>query len=217
VTIGGTTSARQVTIRNTGDRFLRGISVTSDGPDSGDFVLNTTGTKTMLAPAESTTFTVTFKPKGTESRTSAAELHITSNDVDESTFDVDLTGLVLSTTGDKDDDGLNDWAEYRYAALGFDWKLGQAGLVETLIGNANFAGLFTETQIQALCIDTPLITRDPVTERFKLTIGLSKSNDLLNWTKFPFTSPGTTLNSDGQVEFEFTVPDNAAFFRLEGR
>jgi C1A family cysteine protease len=217
VTVGGITSARQFTIRNTGDRFLRGLSVTIDGPDSGDFILNTTGMKTMLAPAGSTTFTVAFNPAGAESRTSAVEIHIASNDVDESSFDIELAGLVLSTTGDMDEDGLNDWAEYRYAALGFDWRLAQAAMVETLLGNANCAGLFNKTQIQALAIDTPLITRDPVTECFKLTIGLRKSTDLLEWAIFPFTSPGTTLNGDGQVEFEFTVPDNAAFFRLQGR
>lgn len=90
-------------------------------------------------------------------------------------------------------------------------------MVETLLGNTRCAGLFTETQIQALCIDTPLIMRDPVTERFKLTIGISKSTDLLKWTKFAFTSPGTTLNSEGKLEFEFKVPDTAAFFRLEVR
>jgi C1A family cysteine protease len=170
MTVGGNSSARQFTIRNVGNRYLRGIGITIDGPDAGDFQLNVYGMKAMLAPAASATFIVTFNPPGSESRTSAATLHVASNDVDESSFEINLAGLVLSTTGDKNCDGLNDWDEYRYAALGFDWKLCQAGLVETLIGNANCAGLFTEAQIHALCIDRPLITRDPVTERFKLTI-----------------------------------------------
>jgi hypothetical protein len=32
---------------------------------------------------------------------------------------------------------------------------------------------------------------------------------------FPFTEPGTTINGQGRIEFEFSAPDNAAFFRLQ--
>ena len=31
------------------------------------------------------------------------------------------------------------------------------------------------------------------------------------------TAPQTTINGQGKLEFQFTVPDNAAFFRLETR
>ena len=215
--IGGSSGTKLFTIRNTGDRFLRGISVSNDGEDGGDYVLNTTGMKTMLAPAGTTSFLVTFHPAGVASRESFSAVHITSNDVDEASFDIDLTGQAFSTTNDEDEDGLNDWAEYRYAPLGFVWDQGQPELVATLFENANLVGLFTETQIHALRIDTPLLTRDPATERFKLTIGLRKSTDLAQWTDFPFTHPETTLNGEGKVEFEFTGTENAAFYRLEGR
>jgi hypothetical protein len=29
------------------------------------------------------------------------------------------------------------------------------------------------------------------------------------------TAPQTTIDGNGNLEFQFTVPDNAAFFRLE--
>ena len=35
-----------------------------------------------------------------------------------------------------------------------------------------------------------------------------------NFTPFPFLAPQTMVNSQGKTEFLFTVPDNAAFFRL---
>jgi hypothetical protein len=31
------------------------------------------------------------------------------------------------------------------------------------------------------------------------------------------TVPQTTINGAGKLEFQFTVPDNAAFFRVEAR
>jgi hypothetical protein len=31
------------------------------------------------------------------------------------------------------------------------------------------------------------------------------------------TAPQTTINADGKLEFRFTAPDNAAFFRLEAQ
>ena len=32
---------------------------------------------------------------------------------------------------------------------------------------------------------------------------------------FPFTAPDTTINAQGNIEFLFTVPGNAAFFRVQ--
>jgi len=31
------------------------------------------------------------------------------------------------------------------------------------------------------------------------------------------TAPQTTINAEGKLEFQFSAPDNAAFFRLEAR
>lgn len=170
-------------------------------------------------------------------------MHIANDDPDESPFDITLTGQALSPAQDTDGDGLNDAAELRMAALGFDWQVSQPALVNTLTTNANLANLFSQTQfdanrllgrndvtsapntyslytlaqVQALHIDAPLLTRNAATGKFKLTLGLKKSTNQTTYAPFSFTAPETAINAQGKVEFEFTVPDNAAFFRLEAQ
>ncbi len=216
-TIGSSAPAKLFTIKSIGPRYLKGIRVTTAGDPSGDYVLNTAGNGTLLAPGGSTSFSVTFNPTGTVSGNRLAVLQIASNDEDENPFDIPLTGLALSATADGDGDGLTDLAEYRYSALGFDWQVKQPALVTALYENANLAGLYTDSQVHTLHLGTPLLARDPVTGDFKLTIGMEKSADLLDWTAFPFTNPGTILNSEGKIEFNFTDTDKAAFFRIESR
>lgn len=101
--------------------------------------------------------------------------------------------------------------------MGFDWQVGQPALVAALYESANLAGLYTEAQVHTLHIGTPLLARDPTSGDFKLTVGMKKSADLLDWTAFPFTHPGTILNSEGKIEFTFKSTDQAAFFRIESR
>jgi FG-GAP repeat len=215
--IGTSGTAKVFTIKNSGTADLTGLLITKDGTHSSDYILSTTGMATTLIPGGSTTFTVTFFPGGVLSATRTAAIHIASNDLDENPFDITLTGQALSTTTDTDGDGLTDWAEFQYAALGFDWQVSQPALVNTLNTGANAANLYTPTQVQALYVGTPLIQRNPATGVFTLTIGIEKSADLINYAPFPFTSPGTTINAQGKLEFMFDVPDNAAFFRLETR
>ena len=121
---------------------------------------------------------------------------------------------VLTFTQDADGDGLNDASEFQLAALGFDWQTNQTALVNTLMSHANGAGLYTPTQVQALNVGTPLISKNPTTGTFKLTIGVEKSTNLQTFTPFPMSAPQTIINGAGKLEFEFTVPDNAAFFQL---
>ena len=215
--IGSSAPTQLFTIRSIGPRYLKGIRVTTTGDASGDYVLNTTGTSTLLPPGGGTTFGVTFRPTGAASGNRPVALQIASNDQDENPFDIALTGLALSATADDDGDGLTDLAEYRYAAMGFDWQVEQPALVAALYENANLAGLYTDSQVHTLHIDTPLLARDPATGGFKLTIGMQKSPDLLDWEAFSFTSPGTTINSEGKIEFNFTDTEKAAFFRIESQ
>ncbi|MEQ1853110.1 MAG: hypothetical protein ABMA01_16145, partial [Chthoniobacteraceae bacterium] len=162
--------------------------------------------------------TVTFSPTNGGAKTAA--FHIASNVTGPSNpYDINLTGLALSFTQDTDGDGLNDASEFQMAALGFNWQVSQSALVNTLLNNANGAGLFTPAQVQALHIGVPLIQRNATTGVFTLTLGLQKSTTLLpgSFSPFPFTDPGTTINGQGKIEFQFTVPDSAAFFRLEAK
>jgi hypothetical protein len=206
-------TAQLFTIRNTGTANLTGLIVSIDGVDASSFTVDTTSMETTVLPGESTTFSVTDIGSGTRD----AALHITSNDADENPFDISLLGQFFSAITDSDGDGLNDLAEFQYAPLGFDWKLKQLSLVATLNSGANTAGLYTPSQVQALNVPTPLLTKDATTGDFKLTIGVEKSSDLSIFSPFPMTVPQTTINAQGKLEFRFTTTDDAAFFRLEAQ
>ena len=204
----------EFTIENIGDEELTGVTVTPGGVNAAEFSVTIQPNSPVAGPTGSTTFTARFVPASAGAK--SAVLYIASNDPDENPFEINLTGRGLSFTEDGDGDGLNDASELKMAALGFDWEVSQTALVDTLFDNANGAGLFTESQVHALHVDTPLLTPDANGE-FKLTIGVQKSTDLINYELFPMSAPQTVINAQGELEFQFTVPDNAAFFRLEAR
>jgi hypothetical protein len=164
-----------------------------------------------LAAGASTTFTVRFATATAGLKT--ATLTIPSDDPDTSAYTINLSGHGLSTTTDTDGDGLSDAAEYNLASLGFDWQLTQPAQVTSYFANANSAGLYTTSQVQALNVGTPLLQHDAAGQ-FKLTIGVQKSTNLQTFTPLPMTVPQTTINGQGQLEFRFNSTDNAAFFRL---
>lgn len=125
---------------------------------------------------------------------------------------------VLSFSQDTDGDGLNDASEFQMATLGFNWQTSQVSRVNTLFASANGAGLYTRAQVQTLNVGAPLIARNAETGLFTLSIGVQKTTDLsLPFTNFPMTGPQTLINSEGKLEFTFSVPDNAAFFRLQSQ
>lgn len=82
--------AKTFTIKNTGTTKLDKVAVSLGGKNAGDFTITAPG-KTSLAPGASTTFKATFKPQATGTKN--AVVKIKSNDKDESTFDVKVTGL----------------------------------------------------------------------------------------------------------------------------
>jgi uncharacterized delta-60 repeat protein len=169
-----------------------------------------------VGAGDSTTFIVRYAPLDSSPKT--ATLSLANNDTDEQPFDLNLTGAVLSFTTDTDGDGFSDAAELQMAALGYDWQVSQTALVNTFTSNANGLGYYTAAQVQALNLDVPLIQRDGLGQ-FKLTLGMKKSTDLVHFNPFPMNQPGmtTTINGEGKLEIQFTVPDNAAFFRLQAQ
>ena len=116
-------------------------------------------------------------------------------------------------------DGLADGWEYRLAAFGFDWAVAQPDLVrEVLLPNPNAVGLYTASQIQSLAVDTPLLTRNPSTGLFTLTISLEKSVELAaGFVPFPLGLGMVTVDANGDLKCTFSTTDNAAFFRVESR
>lgn len=197
---------------------LTGLAITRDGAHPGDFTVSAPGVTTLL-PGESTTFTVTFTPGASGPRSAAVRIasNVTGT---RNPFDLLVTGSVLSFTNDQDGDGMSDAAEFQLSALGFDWQVSQPTLVSSYYAGANGAGLFSPAQVQALKVGVPLIQRNPATGVFKLSIGVKKTTNLsVPFTDFPMNGPGTStvINGSGKLEFQFTVPDNAAFFRLESQ
>ncbi|WP_395739168.1 beta strand repeat-containing protein [Prosthecobacter sp.] len=210
----GTNATTTFTVRNSGDLALTLGTPSFTGTNSGDFSLSVAPSATVAASG-STTFSVVFAPASAGAKT--AVMQLTSNDATHSPFIVNIAGNALTFSQDSDGDGLNDASEFQMAALGFDWQVKQTSLVNTLLTNASGAGLYTPSQVQALNVGTTLLQQTPGTKTFKLTLGIRKSTDLIHYTAFPMTSPSTVINAQGEVEFSFTAPDNAAFFRLEAR
>jgi hypothetical protein len=210
---GGTGSAVTFTIRNLGTANLTSLAANTSGTHAADFVVGSLGS-TTLASGGNTTFTVNFSPTPGASGPRTATLRISSNDVDESSFVIALSGTAYSTTLDLDSDGMSDWGEFKLSALGFDWQVANTALVSALYANADAAGLFTASQVQNLNVGTPMIQRNPSTGEFTLTIGLEKSGNLSTWNPFPVTTPQTSINGQGKVELRFPSPESAAFFRL---
>src|SRR5690606_32305249 len=87
----GTNTSLSFTIKNTGAGELTGLTITDDGTNHADFSVTKNPVTPVIGPSGTTSFTVRFAPGGTGTRT--ATLHITSNDPDESPFDIDLTGF----------------------------------------------------------------------------------------------------------------------------
>ena len=214
----GDTLSKQFTIANIGGVTLNLTGqplISLSGPNANSFSIDQPGTAD-LPPGGETTFTVSFSPSSLG--TKQASMRILSNDAyGNSTKAISLQGTALNFTNDTDGDGLNDGSELQMAALGFKWNLNQPVLVNTLMSNASNAGLYTTSQVQALNVGTPLIQKNATTGVFTLTLGLEKSTNLSSFTAFPMTAPHCVINGQGKLEFQFTVPGNAAFFRVEAQ
>ncbi len=88
----GSSNTMTFTIKNVGFTNLTGIAVSKTGANPGEFLLGVLGTNNLTTNA-TTTFTVTFAPTNTGFR--SATVQITSNDGDESPFDIRVAGTVL--------------------------------------------------------------------------------------------------------------------------
>ena len=79
-------------IRNQGNANLKNLSISEDGENTDSYTYSQP-LKKLLAPGDSTTFTVTFNPSVEGSR--KAGIHIISNDIDENPFDIALDSSAL--------------------------------------------------------------------------------------------------------------------------
>ena len=100
---------------------------------------------------------------------------------------------------------------------GYDLGVLSGGGDADVLANPNNYNLYSLSQVQALHVGTPLLAKDSASGKFKLTIGVEKSANLVNFLPMPITAESVTINAQGKIEFQFTAPDNAAFYRLESR
>jgi N-acetylneuraminic acid mutarotase len=159
-----------------------------------------------------------------------------------------VSSNVLSAKLDSDGDGMNDLAEWQGEDFGlrflkpqpsevakFFGAAASAGMYsqaqydsslatgrDQVIANPNAYDLYSNNQIQALHVDTPLVKRDAATGKFTLTLGVGKTTLLgtIPFSPFPFSNAGgftTTINGAGKIEFTFPATEDAAFYRVEAR
>jgi hypothetical protein len=103
------------------------------------------------------------------------------------------------------------------AGLNAGMAVGMATGRAQVTDSPNNYGLYSLSQVQALHVGTPLLAKDSATGKFKLTIGVEKSTNLVNFSPMAIPVGAATINAQGKMEFQFTSPDNAAFYRLESR
>lgn len=92
---GTSGQARVFTMRNSGTAPLTGLAFTQEGPHRSDFSI-TLPAITKLAPGESASFPVLFRPSGVGARSFL--LRIVSNDPDGSPYDLHFTGTGEAVT-----------------------------------------------------------------------------------------------------------------------
>jgi hypothetical protein len=202
-------------ILNTGITGLSIDSVTVVGGNAADFSVTTAGMVSPVPPGDDTDFTVTLSPSAPGHRSTT--LRIANSDSDENPFEIALSGHSLSPDQDTDGDGLNDVAELRMSALGFNWQVADPSLAAVFNSTANQAGLFRPDQVRSLRVPPPSLARGPGSGEMTLTIWLEKGVEPSGYVPFPLVPADTSFNPEGELEFLFSVPDDTGLFRLETR
>lgn len=125
--VGIGSRTRVFTIRNTGPDPLTGLSAVVDGTNASDFT--TTSLPASIAASGSATLTVTFATATVGARSAA--LHILSNDADEASFDITLTGEGVA---------LDAIAEAAYLKPGATGDFDRFGVSVSISGNTAVIG-----------------------------------------------------------------------------
>lgn len=86
----GSSGSETFAIRNLGGQDLTSVSASIDGADAAEFAITGSPAPTVSSPGGSSSVTVTFTPSGAGPKW--AVLHITSNDANESPYDITLVG-----------------------------------------------------------------------------------------------------------------------------
>jgi uncharacterized repeat protein (TIGR03803 family) len=208
----GGSSIRLLTIRNVGSVDLTGISLSLVGANMADFDFGNVASS--VAPGQTSTFIVMFAPKSQGAK--SATLRIVSNDIDESPFEILLSGTAAGTATSLSNflenagvpshlRGANDDAD-------FD---GVANLIEYALDlNPNgTGGAFSGSIPSVTMTDTHLqLTYRRV--RSDVTYQVEVSNDLSggSWTTAGVNQG--TPTGDGTITASIAIENGKAFLRL---
>lgn len=132
--VGVTGLPLSFTLRSLGTTPLTGISASLLGANPGDFILNTNLIPTSLGASLSINFSVSFAPSASGYR--SAILRITSNDEDESVFDIALVGIGLGTSSFTNSTALTIPS------------LGNASIYPSTITVSNVTGTVTDVRVR---------------------------------------------------------------------
>lgn len=159
-----------------------------------------------LQPGQSHLLTITLDATvtGVLPRTMA----IQSNDPDEASFEITLSGHVLSRADDTDGDGLNDASEFHLAGLGFNWDYAQPGMVATFLNGASRQGMI---QIPSAGGNAVLASRN-TSGPTSIILGLQESSNLAGFQRKPCSV--SEMTPDGSIEFPLSPGATSAFFRF---
>lgn len=120
----------------------------------------------------------------------------------------------LGTRPDLRDTAGNGLSDGYVHSLGLDPKILNAGLRAALLARSGQElGLVSEEQIRTLSPDIPILSRNPLTGKFTVEIGLQQSGNLNTWTRLPVSNQ-QTLFENGNMKFTFDAPLPTQFYRV---
>ena len=221
VIVGGNAVIKFFTLRNLGTASLTGLTFTLDGVNAADFGLSQTSS-TPLAPGASEFISVTFLPGSVGIR--KATLHIASNDFDEPSFDIALTGKAQNAnatyqqwaqTNGVSNDPSTQGANSLQNLLNFGFAINPGGTsTGPLVFNGNFGsgGTIAATGMPVTRQESNDLRALFVRRKDYATVGLvytaQFSSDLSSWQDS--TDTPTVLADDGTNQI-VSVPYPAGF------
>jgi alpha-tubulin suppressor-like RCC1 family protein len=162
-----------------------------------------------LAAGESTQLPVTLD--ATLEGDLSGTMSIASNDPDLATFEIGLTGSVLSYGKDRDGDGLSDATEFQLAGLGFSWDYPDAQKLATLKNEAWRAGLVPGAQWRAGRSGV-FVEAGPEGGGAAVTLRLERSRDLAGFLKQ--SAAGASVEESGRLLVPVPRDSDKGFFRF---
>jgi uncharacterized delta-60 repeat protein len=203
-------SQRTFTVTNTGSGHLAGVQISIAGTHASQFAIDTLPAE-VLAPAGSGTFQISFTP--TSLGTKNAQLQITSNDPDESPFEITLTGAGATPQG--------IWRQTHFSSvsnsdIGADlYDFDGDGLANVL----EYAFALNPTLAASKQIPTPQVGGGNIFFDFTQPAGVSGVIYGAEWSTSLKPGEWTNIPDTGTPpQHLFTVPttgDNAKFLRLK--